>query len=898
MMNSVSLGYSKKQLKMNLLALVFLLFCCCSVTTVLSEPCPDQTRPHASRCDQYFRCVLLPSKTHVWVPTQCKKGLIYEPQLKTCVLPGDNWECDLSAEEGDESGENVYGINNLPAAMYTGPTGRPVPSTTPLRSIERDVAPTEGVGYGSSGVLEGGITTEAEPTNESETVTPVELQLSNLPTVSGDNEGYYIVLDGDGNNRTTIYHTPAPNEEEETEEFSGDGVIEDVPSASGASYDGEMEDKQSSAMLSSEENMELSKDHLNLFLADYTLQASSESPSKNKKKKKKHPLPPDGKIHPEHLSTILHQQKKLNKYASQIKRKGDPTGGIGNMSPFSDRPVFTSRPEGSVLFNVPQRLPEESNSKPPLMSEDVIRSIIEISKQMMTQQKPSIEEMYVKPIFIPISVSSPSQDFTRLPENPSKIVYHQLFPSLSNQSSQFSTKPIGITITNPYTLGQATIYDNLREQIMNESMYTNYQTSFMDAYGSRFPMQPPMRNAPIYPYPPPPPMAYPVFSQPQYQYPHPYPYYDQSLIMNRLRNNGASENEDSQSNENVLSEEEDTASAEVPEKDVQAAVNIESNEDESEEVSEPSGTKKLIAVGGSIMNYNDYKDSILPLLDANPDDVRISVLTCTLGSRQPNKTDCTKYYVCNPQNGAFQSFTCPSFTAFNADTRLCDSATYKSCQNVKQTTTTSKPTTLSRIAQTTTHQTKLSSEANQLKENLLTAHKYIDMIKKQAYKILSRNKVTTENPIEPPENDGMIRITAPTMSSMLPSITAPTFTSSTTTKRLKSKPKRKHHTKKRTSVKSGLHKSVLSKASRKSTSSTTSTTSTTTTTTSTTEPPVPKAPKCKKNGKMPDPAVKNNYYVCYKASPKKFIKTRMACPHNLVYCESTGLCTYERKCKK
>lgn len=89
MMNSVSLGYSKKQLKMNLLALVFLLVCCCSVTTVLSEPCPDQTRPHASRCDQYFRCVLLPSKTHVWVPTQCKKGLIYEPQLKTCVLPGE-----------------------------------------------------------------------------------------------------------------------------------------------------------------------------------------------------------------------------------------------------------------------------------------------------------------------------------------------------------------------------------------------------------------------------------------------------------------------------------------------------------------------------------------------------------------------------------------------------------------------------------------------------------------------------------------------------------------------------------------------------------------------------------------------------------------------------------------
>ncbi|XP_001652125.2 uncharacterized protein LOC5568186 isoform X1 [Aedes aegypti] len=877
-------------MKMKLL----LLMCCCLVVMVLSEPCPDQTRPHASRCDQYFRCVLLPSKTHVWVPTQCKKGLIYEPQLKTCVLPGDNWECNLSAEEGEESGENVYGINNLPAAIYTGPTGRPVPSTTPVRSMDREVASTDS-GYGASGVPEGSFTTEAESTNESETVTPGGL--SNLPTVSGDNEGYYIVLDGDGNNRSTFYHTTAAYEVEETEEFSGDGIIEDVAPASGASYDGEMEDKQSSAMLSSEE---LSKTDLNLFLADYTLQESSEPPSK-KNKKKKHPLPPDGKIHPEHLTTILHQQKKLNKYASQIKRKGDPTGGVGNMSPFVDRPVFTSRPEGSVLFNVPQmpqRIPEESHSKPPLMSEDVIRSIIEISKQMMTHQKPAIEEMYVKPIFIPISVSSPSQDFTRLPENPSKIVYHQLFPSLSNHSSQFSSKPIGITITNPYNLGQATVYDNLREQIMNDSMYSNYQSSFMDAYGNRFPMQQQMSNTPMYPYPPPPPMAYPVFSQPQYQYPHPYPnpYYDQSLAMNRLRTSGAYDNDDSQSNENVLSEEEDDASAEVPEKDVPVAVDQQSNEEESEEISEQSGTKKLIAVGGSIMNYKDYKDSILPLLDANPDDVRISVLTCTLGSRQPNKTECTKYYVCNPQNGAFQSFTCPSFTAFNADTRLCDSATYKSCQNAKQTTTTQKATTLSRIAQPT-HQTKLTSEANQLKQNLITAHKYIDMIKKQAYKILSRNKITTETPTEQPENDGMIRITAPTMASMVPSITAPTYTTSTTTKRLRAKPKRKH-TKKRTSVKSGLHKAALSKASRKSTSSTTSTTSTTTTTTSTTQPPAPKAPKCRKNGKMPDPAVKNNYYVCYKASPKKFIKTRMACPHNLVYCESTGLCTYERKCKR
>ncbi|XP_062548887.1 uncharacterized protein LOC134213651 isoform X2 [Armigeres subalbatus] len=618
-------------LKMQMLEL--LLICCLSAMSVLGEPCPDQTRPHASRCDQYFRCVLLPSKTHVWVPTQCKKGLIYEPQLKTCVLPGDNWECDLSAEDGDESGENVYGINNLPAAIYTGPTRRPITKTTPLVSADREVVALDN-GYGV-GVSGGGITTEQDFATESETDTPGGLQVPNLPSINGDNEG------------------------------------------------------------------------------------------------------------------------------------------------------------------------------------------------------------------------------------------------------------------------QATIYDNLREQIMNDSMYSNYKTAFVDVYGNHFPLQSPIPNAPIYSYPQqqqpspppsPPQMAYPVYNPPQYQYQNPYlnPYYEQSQALNRLRN--TLENE-LQSNENVLSEEVDDASPEVQELDEPEAVNLNlSNEQEDEETSDLTGTKKLIAVGGSIMNYKDYKDSILPLLNVDPTEVRISVLTCTLGSRQPNKTDCTKYYVCNPQNGAFQSFTCPSFTAFNADTRLCDSDTYRSCQNNQQATTTQLPTTISRVAPTTLN-SKISSETNQLKQDLLTAHKYLDMIKKQAYQILSRTKVTTEKPTEEyPEDDGMIRIIPPTMSTgVLPSITAPTFIS-TTMKRLRAKPKRKH-TKKRTSVKSGLHKSAFTKTSHK--SAVTERVATTTTA----KPPPPKAPKCKQNGKMADPAVKHNYYVCYKATPRKFIKTRMACPSNLVYCEATQLCTFDKKCK-
>ncbi|XP_039437099.1 uncharacterized protein LOC120418700 [Culex pipiens pallens] len=874
------------------------------------ESCPEQTRPHATRCDQYFRCVLLPSRTHVWVPTQCAKGLIYEPQLKTCVLPGDDWECNLSAETGtDESGENVYGINNLPAAIYTGPTAAAPPPSPPRRRPE--------------------------------TVTD-----ANIPTVSGNNEGgYYIVLDRDGNNRTTYYHTVPPTEnrdrdqyEDNTsggftynfddpdgdEESSGDGlVLLDVDEGPATPAYETMEKHSTTAMgVFSEKTTELSKNELNSFLADYTLKATGSTPTPTTtvttktrtKTKTKLPLPADGKIHPEHLTAILTQQKKLNRIASRLKLKEDPTGGVGDKSPFSDQPVFTSRPEGSVLFNVaPQRIPEETQThKSPFMSEDVIRSIIEISKQMMAHQKTqSQEEMYVKPIFIPISVSSATQDFT--PNKPSKIMFHQLFPSLSNNTTQFSAKPIGITITNPYTLGQATIYDNLRDQVMNDSQYYNYQATMADVYGNRYQSGPSppqsMPNVPMYPYPPT--MAYPVFSQQQSypSYPAPAPYYNppqaqqqspQQALLNRLRNTIGYEHVESQSNENVISDEQDAEeddspiSAELPEKQATATINLqnsnEANGDE-DDVEDMMETKKLISVGGATLNFNDYKDSILPLLDANPDDVRISVLTCSLGSRQPNKTDCTKYYVCNPHNGAFQSFTCPSFTAFNAESRVCDMATFKSCQ-ARPNSPTPPSTALSRLAQQHKLKQKINSDTSKLQSELMAAHKYVDLIKHQAIKILSRTKATETLAADDEDVELLTELTAINPTAISPTITTPGLTSTSTTttaSKKRTKPKRKHastHKKRPTATKRIKGKTAATKS-----------VGTTTTTVAPTTTPVPKAPKCKQNGKIPDPAVKYNYYVCYKANPKKFIKTRMACPNKLVYCAKTEYCTFEKNCK-
>ena len=57
------------------------------------QGCPEATRPHPGRCDQYYRCALLPSKTAVWITTQCRKGLIYRHQRSGCVVPGEYGEC-------------------------------------------------------------------------------------------------------------------------------------------------------------------------------------------------------------------------------------------------------------------------------------------------------------------------------------------------------------------------------------------------------------------------------------------------------------------------------------------------------------------------------------------------------------------------------------------------------------------------------------------------------------------------------------------------------------------------------------------------------------------------------------------------------------------------------------
>lgn len=69
-----------------------------------SGECPQASKAHLTRCDMYYKCIKLPSDNHVWIPSKCPTGLIYETLWNMCVLPG---ECHLKASGKPNHGNKL-----------------------------------------------------------------------------------------------------------------------------------------------------------------------------------------------------------------------------------------------------------------------------------------------------------------------------------------------------------------------------------------------------------------------------------------------------------------------------------------------------------------------------------------------------------------------------------------------------------------------------------------------------------------------------------------------------------------------------------------------------------------------------------------------------------------------
>ncbi|XP_046597929.1 uncharacterized protein LOC124294795 [Neodiprion lecontei] len=65
--------------------------------------CPEPKKPHPTSCTIFYNCINLPGGGYVWAPAKCTNGLVFQPYLRMCVLPGDSWTCDILSTESPET---------------------------------------------------------------------------------------------------------------------------------------------------------------------------------------------------------------------------------------------------------------------------------------------------------------------------------------------------------------------------------------------------------------------------------------------------------------------------------------------------------------------------------------------------------------------------------------------------------------------------------------------------------------------------------------------------------------------------------------------------------------------------------------------------------------------------
>lgn len=265
--------------------------------------------------------------------------------------------------------------------------------------------------------------------------------------------------------------------------------------------------------------------------------------------------------------------------------------------------------------------------------------------------------------------------------------------------------------------------------------------------------------------------------------------------------------------------------------------------------SQSDNHKQFVNLGGNFISLETYQNSIEPFLhDGALLNSNIEVLTCATGVRQANSSDCTKYFVCNSNTGKVLSYTCPPYTAFNSDTKICNAKTYADC--VPGGDKNHISLTENKRIQQEAQQALL--EANRVKANAIKQQKLANMIKLQTQKILTQASQQMKKP--------QLR---PAKASATPN---------------------KHHS---TKIK---HQNAQNNSNGSSSSSSESSSSTSS------SGKRKRRVACKGEGKLADKLSSYNYFICFKDKAGKMKARKMTCPSGLMFCSSTKMCTSYKRC--
>ncbi|XP_037959120.1 myb-like protein A [Teleopsis dalmanni] len=960
---------------------------CDIIIMILSSPCLQKTRAHKTRCEEYFKCVELPSKKHVWIPEKCEKGLVYEKNLGVCVLPDDDWECvleDISNEisnkvkNEEETFKNVKKPEtdihkNRDADMYivSEENEKSVKNEkdSDIKVIINAINMTNSEKFDSEGESSG----DGSEVLEFDGFLPVE----NREAVN-----YSIEINADKKESNSKHPKPSENIDPKlTEHLQRLSQLIDSL-------------KQKYQNKNAEEQPELRPDQLNAFLAHFNIKNKYDMTN---------PTSTDFSDHhkasfPQTIDSTIHQIETppTNDTSSQegLDKKLDPEMKVMltnsfpkqyGKSGYSNSQIVVNRPEGSVMFNLPQ-YPIEHQFLPhavdyshtsPKISEDTLKTVYELSQQMIADQNvPNVipntnfyGQPILQPVFLPANIFSgqrPHESHFSTNYNNPNNVKHYIDDNYDNKyvrhRNNYNSHKKGSYSDNAYSKPGTTIIHNNVIPV-HISSTNSAEKAILDTYGHNLGIIPNIENTfsnnhkqyqnninkfitittvrPV------------ISTTDTNQYVTQYPssfnteltattnrpfkyqstpemivdYYTPSSHLSNDNVNKLFQISDTYStvqHDNIPqpidldrpnSNHQPTAYSQsihvdpiFPEQIHPSKVKIspnsqkyESMEDDTDEIvynlnsqyhhhspqiydkvyekkpdvntilplsnlymprpessvsssfkpkypiygiaNQPNSysnnnyneNNQLVNIGGNFMSYKLFRNSILPLFGNIPpenDLDNIEVITCAAGVRQPNATDCTRYYVCSKKDGKILSYSCPPYTAFNSQTRICDAYTYSVCN----------PTALV-SAYTVNENKRIQLEAMKA---LQEAKKKRDQtLKAQNMGNLLLQYDNQLDHIKNPEN-GYIKSNVPNAYSHQLVPVAPTVTTTAKPIVLTGVKKRKYY--------------------------------------------------CKEGDKIADQTSVYSYFVCYKNSSGVMKGHKMTCSKGLLFCSQTTLCTLPSKC--
>lgn len=483
--------------------------------TANGQQCPGHgTRSHLTRCDKYFRCVISPSKRIIWVAKQCDAGLVYSVSAGECVLPDSSWECELDGVASDDAEDGdlhpFLGRHDSLKMMHASSSANDQDNVYGINNLEQEEEDNEAVGANGEQFSGGNVNVDADQLIRFDDATTNNNRTEDRPPVvermdeefSGDGN----TVDSHNNNQQQELQTEGSTSMELPTTPDKDGMMKTYLQRLTQLIDGFRQN-------GSHSGSDITPDQLNKFLALHKIKSSQNySPAGTVR------LPEDGKIHEPHMEYIIKKQQALNGGAGEEKSTTTTTTTttttikpppapirrriIHIIRPYNRRPepekdtrivlnshlmaaanetpsnsqIVVNRPEGSVMFNIARPAVADDKktapiiSREPSISEQTLKSVLELSKQLVSHQQYYLSEKQQT------SSGNPSQPATSTTNTVVQPIFYAFPPRPEIHHNGAPKLEPPVTLNNATQFGSIELYNRPQPfQVQQKNPFSDYR---------------------------------------------------------------------------------------------------------------------------------------------------------------------------------------------------------------------------------------------------------------------------------------------------------------------------------------------------------------------------------------------------------------------------------------